>query len=133
MAWDVVGGEDIYEVRARTHVAMKRARREYQPTLLEIQTYRYYGHSVADANAKKYRTPEEIEEYKSKHDPLRIWSKRLMDEGILDEAQADEMDQKAKAEANAAVKFAEESPYPETEDIFKDVYWEVDNQTDAAR
>ena len=133
MAWDVFGGEDIYEVRARTHVAIERARQECQPTLLEIQTYRYYGHSVADANAKKYRTPEEIEEYKSKHDPLRIWSKRLMDEGILDEAQADEMDQKAKAEANAAVKFAEESPYPETEDIIKDVYWEVDNQTDAAR
>jgi pyruvate dehydrogenase E1 component alpha subunit len=56
-----------------------------------------------------------------------------MDEGLLDEAQADEMDQKAKAEANAAVKFAEESPYPETEDIFRDIYWEVDNQTDSAR
>jgi len=133
MAWDVFGGEDIYEVRARTHVAMERARREYQPTLLEIQTYRYYGHSVADANAKKYRTPEEIEEYKSKHDPLRIWSKRLMGEGILKEAQAEEMDQKAKEEANAAVKFAEESPYPDLDDIFEDVYWEIDHQTEGAR
>jgi pyruvate dehydrogenase E1 component alpha subunit len=133
MAWDVFLGEDIYEIRARTHVAMERARHESQPTLLEIQTYRYYGHSVADANAKKYRAPEEIEEYKTKHDPLRIWGKRLMDEGILTESQAEEMDQQAKAEANAAVKFAEESPYPEVADLFTDVYWEVDNQTDAAR
>jgi pyruvate dehydrogenase E1 component alpha subunit len=133
MAWDVFGGEDIYEIRARTQVALERARRDCLPSLLEIQTYRYYGHSVADANAKKYRTPEEIEEYKSKHDPLRIWGKRLMDEGILDEAQAEEMDQKAKEEANAAVKFAEESSFPELNDIFTDIYWEVDNHTDAAQ
>lgn len=133
MAWDVFGGEDIYEIRARTQVALERARRDCLPSLLEIQTYRYYGHSVADANAKKYRTPEEIEEYKSKHDPLRIWGKRLMDEGILDETQAEEMDQKAKEEANAAVKFAEESSFPELNDIFTDIYWEVDNHTDAAQ
>ena len=132
IAWDVFGGEDIYEIRARTQVALERARHECQPTLLEIQTYRYYGHSVADANAKKYRTPEEIEEYKSKHDPLRIWAKHLTDEGILNETQAEEMDQKAKAEANAAVKFAEESPFPKLEDIFSGVYWEVDNHTEAA-
>src|SRR5260221_8663119 len=85
MAWDVFGGEDIYEVRARTHVAMERARREDQPTLLEIQTYRYDGDSVAESNAKKYRTPEEIEEYKRKHHPLRIWAKRLTDEVRLKE------------------------------------------------
>jgi pyruvate dehydrogenase E1 component subunit alpha len=133
MAWDLFLGEDIYEIRARAHVAMERARRDRRPTLLEVQTYRYYGHSVADANAKKYRAPEEIEEYKSKHDPLRIWGKHLMDEGIVNEAQIEEMDQQAKAEANAAVKFAEESPYPEVGDLFHDVYWEVDNQTDAAR
>jgi pyruvate dehydrogenase E1 component alpha subunit len=133
MEWDVFGGEDIYEIRARTQVALERARRDCRPSLLEIQTYRYYGHSVADANAKKYRAPEEIEEYKSKHDPLRIWGKRLTEEGVLDEAQAEEMDQKAKEEANAAVKFAEESSFPELDDIFTDVYWEVDNQTDAAR
>src|SRR5258708_34581445 len=110
MAWDVFGGKDIYEFRARPNVAMERACREYQPTLLEIQTYRYYGHSVADANAKKYRTPEEVEEYKSKHDPRRIWPKRLTDEGILKAGQTEEMDQKAKQEANAAANFASESP-----------------------
>ena len=66
MAWDVFKGEDIYEVRAKTQIAIDRAYHESEPTLLEIQTYRYYGHSVADANAKKYRTPEEIEKYKTR-------------------------------------------------------------------
>ena len=63
MAWDVFKGEDLYEVRAKTQIAIDRAHNDSEPTLLEIQTYRYYGHSVADANAKKYRTPEEIEQY----------------------------------------------------------------------
>ena len=82
MVWDLINGEDVYEIRAKTHIAMERARKEHRPTLLEIQTYRYYGHSVADANAAKYRTPEEIERYKSDHDPIRIWERRLTEEGI---------------------------------------------------
>ncbi len=53
MAWDLVNGEDLYEIRAKTHIAMERARKEHHPTLLEIDTYRYYGHSMADANARK--------------------------------------------------------------------------------
>src|SRR6516165_2003374 len=80
MAWDVFTGEDIYEVRNRTNIAIERARKTQQPTLLEIQTYRYYGHSVADANTKKYRTPDEIEEYKNNHDPLQIFGKNLLRE-----------------------------------------------------
>jgi pyruvate dehydrogenase E1 component alpha subunit len=133
MAWDVFLGEDLYEVRERSNVAIERARKESQPTVLEIQTYRYYGHSVADANAKKYRTPQEIEEYKNNHDPLQIFGKRLLEEEVLTEAQIGEIDRASKEEANAAVKFAEESPFPEENDITKDVYWEVDNQTDAAK
>src|ERR1700756_5723120 len=105
MAWDVFTGEDIYEVRARTHVAMERARREYQPTLLEIQTYRYYGHSVADANAKKYRTSEEIDDYKNNHDPLQIFGKALLNEEVLTQADIQEIDKAAKEEANAAAAF----------------------------
>ncbi len=60
MDWDLVNGEDLYEVRAKTHIAIERARKEVKPTLLEIATYRYYGHSVADANAKKYRRPTRL-------------------------------------------------------------------------
>ena len=133
MAWDVFKGEDIYEVRARTQIAIDRAHHESEPTLLEIQTYRYYGHSVADANAKKYRTPEEIERYKTRHDPLRIWTQVLLNEGLITEDQVEEIDREAKEETNSAVQYAEESPFPDESDILTDVYWEVDHGTDAAK
>jgi pyruvate dehydrogenase E1 component alpha subunit len=133
MAWDVFQGEDLYEVRAKTQIAIDRAHNESEPTLLEIQTYRYYGHSVADANAKKYRTAEEIEQYKVNHDPLRLWSRRLVEEGILTEPEIEEIDFQAKEETNEAVKFAEESPFPDEKEILGDVYWNVDHQTDAAK
>jgi pyruvate dehydrogenase E1 component alpha subunit len=133
MAWDVFLGEDIYEVRTRTNIAIERARKNQQPTLLEIQTYRYYGHSVADANAKKYRPSEEIDDYKNNHDPLQIFGKALLEEEALTESEIQEIDKAAKEEANAAVAFAEESPLPQESDILTDVYWEVDHQTDAAK
>ena len=132
MAWDLINGEDLYEVRAKMHIAMERARKEQLPTLLEVDTYRYYGHSVADANADKYRTPEEIEKYKTHHDPLRLWKKRLMEEGVLSEEQHQTIEKEAKAEAAAAIKFADQSEPPAMEDIQKHVYWEVDNETEAS-
>lgn len=133
MAWDVINGEDIYEIRAKTQNAIDRAWSDCRPSLLEIDTYRYYGHSVADANAKKYRSAEEIEHYKANHDPLRLWQKRLIEEGLLTEESAGKLDEDAKREADAAAKFAEESPFPKEEDIFTDVYYEVDHQTPSGR
>jgi pyruvate dehydrogenase E1 component alpha subunit len=133
IAWDTVNGEDVYEVRAKTQVAMERAHEESRPTVLEISTYRYYGHSVADANSKKYRSPEEIKQYQEHHDPIVLWRKRLLEEGVLTEDQAAEMDKEAKAEAKDAVKFAEESPFPEPKAILEDVYYEVDQGTEAGQ
>jgi len=133
MAWDQANGENIYEVRAKTQVAMERARNESLPTVLEIDTYRYQGHSVADANHKKYRSPEEIDRYKKNHDPINLWKNVLLEEGAVTEEKAGEIDKKAKAEAAEAVKFAEESPFPEPADITSDVYWEVDNDTESGR
>jgi len=133
MDWDVIDGSDLYEVRAKTHIALERARKEKKPSILEITTYRYYGHSVADANAKKYRTPEEIENYKSNFDPIRLWRKRLVGEGIITEEQLDAIDKEAKAEAAASVKFADASPAPTVESIMDDVYWETDNNTPASK
>ncbi len=131
MQWDIVNGEDLYEVRAKTQIAIDRAHNECKPTILEITTYRYYGHSVADANHKKYRTPEEITKYKEDHDPVNLWKQRLIDEGILTEESAKQIDTEAKQEAAASVKFAEEAENPTVESIFDDVYWEVDNDTEA--
>jgi pyruvate dehydrogenase E1 component alpha subunit len=133
MEWDVIDGSDLYEVRAKTHIAMERARKEHKPSILEITTYRYYGHSVADANHKKYRTPEEIENYKSNHDPISLWRKRLIGEGVLTEESASAIDAEAKKEAAASTKFAEESPAPAIADIMDDVYWESDNNTPASK
>lgn len=133
MAWDLVNGEDLYEVRAKTHIAMERARKESKPTVLEIATYRYYGHSVADANAKKYRTPEEIEKYKTYHDPIRLWRRRLIEEAVFTDAEADAIDKEAKAEADQAAVFAEQSAPPTVDEIFDDVYWETDNETESGK
>ncbi len=133
IAWDVINGQSIYEVRAGTWKAVERAHQESRPTLLEIYTYRYYGHSVADANAKKYRSPEEIERYRKLHDPLRLWQRTLLDEGVVSEERIHTLDAEAKAEAMGAVEFATQSPLPNEPDIFSDVYYEVDHHTEAGR
>src|ERR1035437_1564312 len=133
LEWDRINGEDIYEVRAKTWTAIQRAHNESRPTVLEINTYRYHGHSVSDANTKKYRNPEEIENIRKFHDPLHLWQKHLIDEGILTVDQSAEMDTSAGAEVAAAVQFARESPLPEKADIYSDVYFEVDHQTPAGR
>lgn len=133
MEWDLIDGSDIYEVRAKTHIAMERARKESRPTVLEITTYRYYGHSVADANAKKYRSPEEIENYKNNHDPINTFRNRLLQEGVITQEQADQINQQAADEAAAAVAFADASPAPSIESIMDDVYWEVDNNTSSGQ
>tara|TARA_B110000037_G_scaffold197272_1_gene235223 strand:- start:33044 stop:34102 length:1059 start_codon:yes stop_codon:yes gene_type:complete len=131
--WDVVDGSDIYEVRAKANIAMERARKEHKPTVLEIDTYRYYGHSVADANHKVYRTPEDIQAYKDNHDPINVFRNKLLEEGVLNEELINKINAAAKDETAAAVKFAEDSPAPTIADISTDVYWETDNDTEASK
>ncbi|KAB2648509.1 MAG: pyruvate dehydrogenase (acetyl-transferring) E1 component subunit alpha [Verrucomicrobia bacterium] len=132
--WAQANGEDIYEVRAVTQRAIERAHKESKPTILEFDTYRYYGHSVADSKHKGgYRSEEEIETYKRDHDPIQLFKKRLIEEGVLTEAQFEEISDAAKAEAEASAQFAEESPLPSDASIFEDVYFEVDRQTEAGR
>jgi pyruvate dehydrogenase E1 component alpha subunit len=133
MEWDVINGSDIYEVRAKTHIAMERARKQHKPSLIEIDTYRYYGHSIADANHKKYRTPEEIENYKQNYDPINLFRRKLIGEGVITEETADAINKAAQEEAAASVRFAEQSPAPTIADISTDVYWESDNQTPASK
>ncbi|MES2507343.1 MAG: pyruvate dehydrogenase (acetyl-transferring) E1 component subunit alpha [Verrucomicrobiota bacterium] len=131
MAWDSFVGEDLYDVRARVQVAIDRAHNESKPTMLEIATYRWEGHSVADANKLKYRTKEEVEKYQKEHDPIQVWKRNLLSEGVATEDELKKIDREAQAEAEASAEFAKASPYPEPEAIFEDVYWEVDNKTEA--
>jgi len=131
--WDKFGDGDMYELRARVWVALERARRQQRPTVLEIDTYRYYGFHIADASSKKYRRPEEIEHAKETRDPIRRWKEVLIREGLVDEELCNVMDFAAKAEAEDAAKFAESSPPPRVEDIMQNVYWESDHDTPASR
>src|SRR5690349_2195145 len=111
MAWDVVDGHDLYAVRARTYEALKRAHDESKPTVMEIFTYRYFGHSMADPD-KTYRDKEEIKEYREKKDPIILWENRLKAEGVLTAEVAEKIHEEAMAEAEAAAQFAEVSPFP---------------------
>ena len=131
--WDTVNGEDLYEVRAKVQVALERAHNASRPTLLEISTYRYYGHSVADAKHKIYRSEEEIERYKQLHDPIQLFKARLIEERVLTEESFEALDETAREESEASVRFAEESPLPSEASITEDVYFEVDRQTQAGR
>ena len=93
--------------------------------MVEIDTYRYRGHSVADPD-KTYRDRKEIEDYRNTKDPLQVFQNQLLFEKVLTEALIAEIDAAARAEADRAVEFAEASPFPTAEDIQKDVYWETD-------
>jgi pyruvate dehydrogenase E1 component alpha subunit len=130
--WDSFSDEDPYELRARIQPAIDRARQHQLPTVLEISTYRYYGSHVADANHKRYRTAQEIEDKKLR-DPMMLWGRRLITEGIIDETGLEEISSQAKAEALAAVVSADTGAPPEISDIGKDVYWESDHETQSSR
>lgn len=129
--WAKCFGHDIYEVRDTMNTVLELARNESKPSVVEIDTYRYRGHSVADPD-KTYRTRDEIDEYRKNKDPLIAFKATLLAEGVLTEDSAGEIDQAARAEAELAAEFAEASPYPTPDDIQKDVYWEADNPDQRA-
>jgi pyruvate dehydrogenase E1 component alpha subunit len=131
IAWDHFEGTDVYEVRAHTQIALERAHKESKPSVLEIATYRYEGHSVADAMKTVYRTKDEIERYQRDHDPVTVFKTALIKEGVLTPETAKQVEREAKAEAEASADFADASPYPEPASIFEGVYHEVDQNTTA--
>jgi pyruvate dehydrogenase E1 component alpha subunit len=126
MPWGQCNGHDVYEVRATMDKFLTLARDQSRPSTVEIDTYRYRGHSVADPD-NTYRTKAEIEEYRRTKDPIQIFQNVLVAEGVLTPAVVEIVDAEARAEADRAAEFAEVSPYPTVEDIKKDVYWEADN------
>jgi pyruvate dehydrogenase E1 component alpha subunit len=126
MPWGQCNGHDLYEVRACMDKHLTLAREQNQPSTVEIDTYRYRGHSVADPD-NTYRTKAEIEEYRKTKDPIEVFQRQLLAEGVLTEALIEKIDAEARAEAETSAEFAEASPFPTVEDIQKDVYWEADN------
>jgi pyruvate dehydrogenase E1 component alpha subunit len=108
--------EIVHEGVAR---AVKRARDGEGPTLLEMKTYRYRGHSVSDP--QKYRSKDEVEEYKDQ-DPIIKVRKTILDNNFATEATLKEIDEKINGIVEASVKFAEDSPWPDDSELLKDVY-----------
>ena len=126
IAWGECDGSHLYEVRAAVEPFLKMAREESKPSVLEIRTYRYRGHSVSDPDVT-YRSKKEIEEYRRTKDPIQVLQNTLLTEGVLDEAAVAKIDADARAESDHAADYAEASPYPSVEDIGRDIYWEEDN------
>lgn len=123
MPGDQVDGmvpETVHDSVAR---AIKRAREKGGPTLLEIKTYRYKGHSMSDP--AKYRTKEEMEEYKLQ-DPVETTMNKLKKNFGVSDEEIEQINERVKNEVAETIKFAEESPYPNDDEIYKDVYAEDD-------
>lgn len=118
-----VDGMDVVAVHNAMDEAVQRARAGEGPTFLEIRTYRYKGHSMSDP--AKYRTKEELEEYKGK-DPLLSTKAAILENKYADEAWFAEVDADVKKVVDESVKFAEESPYPDASEIYDDVYVQKD-------
>ncbi|MBK6778192.1 MAG: pyruvate dehydrogenase (acetyl-transferring) E1 component subunit alpha [Gemmatimonadetes bacterium] len=121
MSREVVDGQDLGEVIAAMDRAVVRARRPSAPTLLEIRTYRFVGHSMSDPIHGHYRTKEEVEAHR-KRDPITLWAEKLKAEGLLDDAAFEKLDAEVKAEVQDAYEFADQSPDPDPEMLWKDVY-----------
>jgi pyruvate dehydrogenase E1 component alpha subunit len=127
MANEVVDGQDVLAVFQAMERAVKRAREERHPTLLEIRTYRFMGHSMSDPIHGHYRTREEVEEHR-KRDPLLVWGDRLKAEGLLDEEGIKALDADVISEVEDAYQFADRSPDPEPGMLFADVYAPVEGR-----
>jgi len=114
-----VDGMDAIAVHKAVSHAAEWVREHSRPYLLEAMTYRFRGHSMADP--ARYRSTAEVELWKSR-DPLINMGKRLIDEGIADQSALDEMRADAVSKVNEAVRFAEESEWPEDREVYSDIY-----------
>jgi pyruvate dehydrogenase E1 component alpha subunit len=119
IASEFVDGMDVLAVREAVERAVKRAREESLPTLLEVRCYRYMGHSMSDPG--HYRTREEIAKYQER-DPIKLFAQSLKDAGIIDDPAFDEMEKDAAKAVERAIKFAEESPFPDMSELMTDVF-----------
>jgi pyruvate dehydrogenase E1 component alpha subunit len=119
MPADTIDGMSAEAVHEGVTRAVKRAREKGGPTLLEIKTYRYKGHSISDP--QKYRTKEEVDEYKGK-DPIHQVKKTILDSKFATEKELAAIDKRVDEIVAGAVKFAEESPWPADDEVLKDVY-----------
>lgn len=124
MPRDKVDGQDVHAVRAAAAEAIERARKESMPTLLEIRTYRFMGHSMSDAVSGTYRTKEELEQY-LKRDPITLLHTRMEEANEITQDEVNAMDEEIKAIVQDSIDFAEQSPELPLEALMEDVLVET--------
>lgn len=128
MPGELVDGMDVIAVYEGVKPAVERARAGQGPSLLEIKTYRFRGHSMTDP--AYYRTREEEQQWRASRDPIGIFERNLVELGLATQAEFDENDAKATQAAEDAADFAENSPEPPLEELYTDVM--ADNSTALA-
>jgi len=125
-----VDGNDVLAVRDVMRQAAALARDKHEPSLVEAVSFRFRGHSVVDPD--RYRDREEVQKGRE-YDPISVFAARLMAAGILDEERIQEVDERVQREVDAAVAFAEESPFPSVEEFMSDLDGYVYAPSEAAK
>jgi pyruvate dehydrogenase E1 component alpha subunit len=118
-----VDGMDVVAVREAGHRAVEHARSGKGPFLLEMKTYRYRGHSMSDP--AKYRTKEEVDEFKAKRDPIEHVKKLILDAGHASEDELKQIDRDIRAIVTESAEFAQKSPEPDPSELMTDIYIEA--------
>jgi pyruvate dehydrogenase E1 component alpha subunit len=117
-----IDGQDVFKVREAAHQALDYVRSGNDPYILEVMTYRYRGHSMSDP--AKYRTKEEVEDYKTSKDPINRLKAVMFDDGVSEDDLKD-IDKDIKAIIKETEEFAKTSPEPEPQELWTDVMVEV--------
>ena len=118
-----VNGMDVVEVRAAATRALEHARSGKGPYILEMNTYRYRGHSMSDP--AKYRSKEEVTKMREQHDPIDQLKEKLLADGLIDEAGLKDLDREVKAVVTEAAEFSQTSPEPDPSELWTDVLIEA--------
>jgi pyruvate dehydrogenase E1 component alpha subunit len=119
-----VDGMDVMKVYEAAHKAIEMVRTNKSPYFLEVETYRFRGHSMGDP--ERYRTSEEVKRWQNEEDPLGIYHKYLLDNKIVNPEELNDVEKATELEVQAAVQFAESSPEPLAEDLYKNLYVELE-------
>ena len=115
----IVDGMNVFKVREAAYIAGKYVRDKKGPYILEVQTYRYRGHSMSDP--AKYRTKEELESYKSK-DPIQIAYNEIIKKKISTKKELEKINNNVIKKIKEAAEYALSSPFPKEDDLYTDVY-----------
>ena len=118
-----VDGMDILKVREAAQKAIEMVRSNKTPYFLEIETYRFRGHSMGDP--ERYRTSDEVKCWQEEEDPIGIYHKYLVENSIASRVELDELEKSVQLEILEAVQYAESSPEPQAEDLYTNIYVEA--------